>query len=75
MYDVACNRIHWINAGGVWGKGNNKCVGTFYSSGQRIQSLSNLDSFWFIRWLRSQQHRSWMAGIHAFIISLINHQI
>lgn len=67
---VACDRIHWIITGGLRCKGNNKCVGTFDPSSQRVQSLSNLDSFWLLWWHRSQQHWSWMAGILSKFYSL-----
>lgn len=37
-------------------------MGPFDPSRQRVQSITDLGSFGIIRRLRSQQHRSWMAG-------------
>lgn len=59
---VACNRLHRNIARNVWGQGDHKRVGPVNPSGQRVQSLPDLGSFGLIRRLRSQQHRSRMAG-------------
>lgn len=59
---IACDRLHWIFARSLWSKGYNKRMGPFDPSRQRVQSITDLGSFGIIRRLRSQQHRSWMAG-------------
>lgn len=59
---LARDRLHGNIARDVWSKSNDKRVGPIHRSGQRVQPLPDLGPFGIIRRLRSQQHRSWMAG-------------